>query len=69
MTLCMGVIGEGGSGDLNVVRGGPNTRGVTAPRACSDAGSEGRGRVVCVSGTGLACIGGRGETGCGVVSA
>ena len=33
----LGVIGEGGSRDLKVVCAGPSTRGVTAPRACSDA--------------------------------
>ena len=33
----LGVIGEGGSGDLKVVRVGPSTRRVTAPRTYSDA--------------------------------
>ena len=33
----LGVIREGGSGDLKVVRAGPITRGETTPRACSDA--------------------------------
>ena len=38
----LSVIGEGGSGDLKVVRAGPCTRGVTTPRACSDAGVGGK---------------------------
>ena len=39
----LGVIREGGSGDRKVVCAGPYTRGVTAPRACSDAGVGGWG--------------------------
>ena len=38
----LGVIGEGGSGDLKVVRAGPRTRGVVVPRASSDAGVGGK---------------------------
>ena len=38
----LGVIGEGGTGDLKVVLAGPRTRGVIPPRACSDAGVGGK---------------------------
>ena len=57
----LGVIRERGNGDLKVVRVGPRTRAVTAPRACSDVrvGGKSAGSACLWNGAGV-CGGGGG---------